>query len=388
MISLLLAVIYLAFISLGLPDSLLGSAWPVIYPEFSVPISSMGIISMTICFGTIISSLLSDHMIRRFGTGKVTAISVALTAIALYGFSVSTSFAMLCIWAVPYGLGAGSVDAGLNNFVALHYKSRHMNWLHCFWGVGASIGPSIMGFCLTGGQSWHAGYRTVAIIQTVLVAFLLLSLPLWKKVETDAKRENGKMQEKLGMKEVLALKGARTALVSFFSYCAMETTAALWASSFLVLEKGIEAETAASWAALFYLGITIGRGLSGFIADRLGDTTMIRLGEGIIATALLFLFLPLPSTLTLCSLVLFGIGCAPVYPSMLHMTTGRFGANHSQAIMGLQMACAYIGSTFAPPLFGLTAGAIGIWCYPYCLVLYFLLLLFTTERGNKTQDRS
>ena len=265
----LLAIIYLSFISLGLPDALLGAAWPNMYPQFQVPVSYAGIISMIIAFGTIISSLQSDRLTRKFGTGKVTAVSVGITALALWGFSISHSFILLCLWAIPYGLGAGSVDASLNNYVALHYSSKHMSWLHCMWGIGATLGPYIMGAVLTGGATWNTGYRIISVLQIALTAVLIFSLPKWKRQNTSSgETVHGKA---LSLKEILAIPGAKAVMICFFCYCAIESTTMLWASSYLHLSKGVDAKTAASFAGMFCIGITIGRGINGFIAMKLKD---------------------------------------------------------------------------------------------------------------------
>ena len=304
MVSLLLAVIYLAFISLGLPDALLGSAWPSMYLEFGVPVSYAGIISMIIAVGTIVSSLQSDRLTRWLGTGKVTAISVAMTAAALFGFSISHSFVMLCLWAVPYGLGAGSVDASLNNYVALHYESRHMSWLHCMWGVGATVGPYIMGAALTGGMGWNSGYRMIAILQVILTVILIFSLPLWKQRPRLVDAEGKVVREKaLSLKEIIGIPGAKEVMLCFFCYCAVEQTAALWASSYLNLYKGIPAERSASFASMFFIGITVGRALSGFITMKLNDVQMIRMGQGIIAAGILVMLLPLGEMASLAGLI-------------------------------------------------------------------------------------
>ena len=326
MYSLLLALIYLAFISLGLPDALLGSAWPAMYPVLGVSVSYAGIISMIIAGGTIVSSLNANRVIRKFGTGFVTAVSVLMTVVALFGFSISGAFWMLCLWAVPYGIGAGAVDAALNNFVALHYASRHMSWLHCFWGVGASIGPYIMSYSLTVKNSWESGYATVGIFQIVLTVILFLSLPIWNK-QAKMKRETQMGESKhLKIHEALKIKGVKQVLVAFFAYCALETTAGLWASSYLVLHQGLQAKEAARWASLFYLGITFGRFLNGFVTDRLGNRNMIRIGLGIITVGLVAVVLPLQIGLvTLVGLVLIGIGCAPIYPCIIHETPKNFG---------------------------------------------------------------
>lgn len=384
MVSLLLAIIYLAFISLGLPDSLLGSAWPLMQLQFGAPLSFAGVISMIIAGGTIVSSLLSERLTRRFGTALVTACSVALTAAALFGFSASGSLWMLCLWAVPYGLGAGAIDAALNNYVALHYSSRHMSWLHCFWGVGASVSPAIMGACLAATGRWETGYRTVSLIQIVLTAILFLSLPLWHKGEEEKNAAERTEKPLLGLRGALRVRGVPAVLLGFFAYCGAETTAGLWASSYLVSARGVDPETAASFASLFYLGITAGRFLNGFIADRAGDRRMIRVGAALMGVAALLILLPTGTRGTaLAGLVLFGLGCAPVYPSIIHATPAHFGADKSQAIIGVQMAAAYLGSTLMPPLFGLLAGAVSLRLYPLYLLALTALLALMTERLNR-----
>ncbi|MBO5199053.1 MAG: MFS transporter [Lachnospiraceae bacterium] len=380
MVHLLLAIIYLSFISLGLPDALLGSAWPSMYVEFEVPVSYAGIISMIIAIGTVISSLMSDRILRRLGTGKVTMISVAMTAIALLGFSVSNSFWMLCLWAIPYGLGAGSVDASLNNYVALHYSSRHMSWLHCMWGVGASIGPYIMGWALTGGQTWNMGYRYIGLIQISLTLILFFSLPLWKCQNTVGSSDSEVTPKALSLPEIVRIPGAKEVMVTFFCYCAIEQTAGLWASSYLVLHNGISSETAASFASLFYLGITVGRAISGFITAKLSDTQMIRLGLGIISIGILALLLPFGQTVSLIGLLLVGLGCAPVYPCIIHSTPDHFGAERSQSLIGVQMACAYVGICAMPPLFGLIANHISVALFPVYLALILAVMILMHER--------
>lgn len=384
MYSLLLAIIYVAFISLGLPDSLLGSAWPVMYRELGVPISLAGIITMIIAGGTIVSSLLSDKLTRKWGAGLVTAASVFLTAVALFGFSFSSSFLLLCIWAVPYGLGAGAVDAALNNYVALHYASRHMSWLHCFWGVGAAVSPYIMSYSLTSGAGWQNGYRTVSLIQIILTVFLFASLPLWKKnkipnTETSP-REGG-----LPIHKVFRITGVPFVLISFFAYCALESTAMLWASSYLVQVRGIDTEAAAQFGSLFFLGITFGRLLCGFIADKTGDINLIRIGICILAAGILLILIPFTADFfSLTGFLVVGLGCAPIYPSIIHATPYRFGKENSQSIIGIQMASAYVGSTFMPPLFGLIAAHIEIGLLPVFLLVFAFLMLFMSEKLNKT----
>ena len=386
MLSLLLAIIYMAFISLGLPDSLLGSAWPVMRLDFGAELSFAGVISMIIAGGTIVSSLLSERMTRRLGAGLVTAISVGMTAAALFGFSLSATRFALCLWAIPYGLGAGAIDAALNNYVALHYSSRHMSWLHCFWGVGASVSPYIMSAALMRSGSWPAGYRTVGVIQVALTAILFLSLPLWKRAQTGGSAEEDASRPLLGVRGALRIPGVPLVLTAFCAYCGAETTAGLWSASFLVGVRGIEPELAARFASLFYLGITFGRFLNGFVADRMGDRRMIRVGIGVMALGVLLILLPLASELpALCGLVIFGLGCAPVYPSIIHSTPANFGKENSQAIIGIQMASAYVGSTFMPPLFGLLAQHVSLMLYPVFLALLTVVLLWMTERLNRSK---
>ena len=379
MTHLLLAIIYIAFISLGLPDSLLGSAWPSIYTEFGVPLSYAGIISMIIAFGTIISSLQSDRFTRKLGTGKVTAISVVTTALALFGFSVSQSFLMLCLWAIPYGLGAGSVDASLNNYVALHYESKHMSWLHCMWGLGATLGPYIMGFALTGGNGWNMGYRYIGILQIVLTAILFFSLPLWKGSKTTASDSADASRKPLSLPEIIRIPGAKEVMLCFFCYCALEQTTGLWASSYLTLYKGILPETAASFASLFFIGITIGRALSGFVTMKLSNVQMIRLGQILIAIGIIIMLIPGLQVFSLIGLIIIGLGCAPIYPCIIHSTPAHFGAERSQAIIGVQMASAYIGTCLMPPLFGILANRITVALLPLYLLAVLLIMVLMHE---------
>ena len=389
MIHLLLAIIYLAFISLGLPDALLGSAWPTMYSEFDVPVSYAGIISMIIALGTIISSLQSDRLTRKLGTGKVTAISVAMTAIALLGFSSSHTFWMLCVWAVPYGLGAGSVDAALNNYVALHYESHHMSWLHCMWGVGATVGPYIMGFALSGGKTWNTGYLYIGVLQIVLTAILVFSLPLWKERKTPESpgntNESTTLEKPLTLPQIIKIPGAKEVMLCFFCYCAIEQTAGLWASSYLTLFKGVSAETAARFAGMFFIGITVGRAINGFIAMKLQDSQMIRLGQSIIAIGVIVMLLPGPHIISLAGLILIGLGCAPVYPCIIHSTPAHFGAGRSQALIGVQMASAYVGTCLMPPIFGLIANHISIALFPvYIMALLILMVIMHELLSKKT----
>ena len=377
MFHLLLVIIYLSFISLGLPDGLLGAAWPTIYPALSVPVSFAGILFAIISGGTVVSSLLSDRLTFRLGTGRVTAISVCMTAAALFGFAVSDSYWMLCLWAIPYGLGAGSVDASLNNYVALHYTSRHMSWLHCMWGIGATVGPYIMGAVLSGGDHWGSGYRTVGLLQLLLTAVLFLSLPLWKE---RTKTEDGSAAKPLPLKAVIAIPGAKQIMVTFFCYCALEQTTALWASSYLALYKGVPADTAAFFASMFFIGITAGRALNGFLTMKFQDTQLIRMGQAVILTGICAMLLPLGNAAAITGLILVGLGCAPIYPCVIHSTPEHFGAEHSQALIGVQMASAYIGNCLMPPLFGLIANHIHVALLPVYLLLILGLMVVMHEK--------
>ncbi len=379
MYSLLLAVIYLAFISLGLPDSLLGSAWPTIRGEFDIPLSYMGIVSMIISGGTIISGLMSERVTKKFGTKNVTIISVLLTAIALFGFSASTKFYHLYLWGIPYGLGAGAIDAALNNYVALHYKSRHISRLHCFWGVGTIISPYIMSYALTH-AAWSDGYRMVSYLQFGIAAVLLLTMPLWKI--SGASAQNEESTAVLGIKGVLKIRGVPFLLTGFFSYCAAESTTMLWASSYLEGTQGASKEEAAAFGSLFFIGITAGRFISGFISDKLGDNKMIRLGTGIALLGVLLIALPVKTT-ALIGFIVIGFDCGPVYPCIIHSTPANFGAENSQGIIGIQMASAYVGSTFMPPVFGLIANHISLKLMPLFLAFFFVLLLYMISATEK-----
>lgn len=409
MYSFLLAIIYAAFISLGLPDSLLGSAWPVMHEMLGVPVSWAGLVTMIISAGTIVSSLFSDRLTRKFGAGSVTAVSVLMTAAALFGFSISNEFWMLCLWAVPYGLGAGAVDAALNNYVALHYSSRDMSWLHCFWGVGTIISPYIMSYSLTGGLGWQQGYRIVSFLQLCLAAVLFLSLPVWKKARLSqqaaarmvkeaaakgmAAAEGAAVAEEtaaaesakpLTLRQALRIRGVGLVLIAFFSYCALEQTAMLWASSYLVQFRGIDASVAARFASMFCIGITAGRFLSGFVADRFGDKRMIRIGTLVVFAGILLVAVPVKmDQVSLAGLIVIGFGCAPIYPSIIHATPDHFGRENSQAVIGIQMACAYVGTTLMPPLFGVLSSVAGIGLFSGYLFLFAVLMLAASERLNR-----
>lgn len=375
---LFLALIYLAFISLGLPDSLLGSSWPMMNVEFGVPEGHAGFVSMIVSAGTIVSSMFSHRLIRRFGTGKVTVASVAMTAVALLGFSMSHSFVWLLACALPLGLGAGAVDSGLNEFVAEHYEAKHMNWLHCFWGVGAMLGPVLLSVLTQGGYIWRSGYFSISLIQFALVALLLFSLPLWKKREnrtgeSPSPKETGEVTP--GLFASLKIRGAPFAMLTFFLYVSIEASITLWGASYLVNAKGILPESAAGWVSLFFLGITGGRMLSGFISIRLSNESLIRMGGILVIAGMVLMLLPLPTPFTLCAFILVGLGLAPIFPSMLHQTPVYFGKQNAQAAMGLQMAFAYTGTTLMPPLFGQLFARVSFELMPCVLLLCSVALL-------------
>lgn len=383
MYSLLLALIYLAFISLGLPDSLLGAGWPVMHGELGVPVSYMGIVSMVISGGTIVSSLMSDRLTRKFGTRIVTVVSVFLTAAALFGFSFSDRFWMLIVFSVPYGLGAGAIDAALNNYIALHYSARHMSWLHCFWGVGTIVSPFIMSYALTS-STWNDGYRIVGYVQLGIAALLALTLPVWKV----NKKQDVVQQKSIGLIGALKIKGVPLILIGFFAYCAAEATAMQWASTYFVEVKHITEEQAAQFGSLFYIGITVGRFLSGFVSGKIGDRRMIVIGAAVLTLGIIFLFIPTDVTeLSLAGFVIIGFGCAPIYPSIIHSTPANFGAENSGAIIGIQMASAYVGSTFVPPLFGLLGRVLGFSILPAYLLIFVALMLLMTQLTFRVAKR-
>ncbi|WP_315505859.1 MFS transporter [Oribacterium parvum] len=406
MFSFLLLIIYLSFISLGLPDALLGSAWPIMHEELKVPLSYSGSVYMLISCCTILSSLKSESLNRRFGTGKITAFSVMLTALAIFGFSMSRSFYMLLLFAIPYGLGAGSVDAALNHYVALHYSSRHMNWLHCMWGIGASIGPYIMGFVLQRGYSWSKGYFLIGLLQAGLTFLLFLSLGLWKVKEEDMNdlvkvemHEGEEGKKAMSFREILRIPGAKECIASFFFYCAIEQTIGLWSGSFMVYSLRIDAKLAASLVALFYFGITFGRFLAGIFSAKWKDEELILGGIAILFLGIALLFpaglssgkqlfgMELRQVFVILSLLFMGLGCAPIYPAIIHSTPYNFGAENTSALIGKQMASAYIGSLSLPPIFGVLAKNFGTELFPfYAVVLGIAMLYMYKQLLKKTKE--
>ena len=379
MYSLLLALIYICFISLGLPDSLLGSAWPVLHQDISAPMSYAGIISTIVSALMIVSTLISPKAVKKLGAGTITAASVTLTAVALYGYSTADSFAMLVLWSIPYGLGAGGVDSVLNNYVALHYKPQHMSWLHCFWGVGASISPYIMSFALIKLNSWSRGYLIVSLIQMALSTVIFISIPLWKRNEDEHNKESAPVESRpLSFREIFRVPGAVPCFITFFAYCALEVSASLWASTYLVETRGIEPEIASGLASFFYIGITLGRAVNGFLAMKLSDRDLIRMGLGIITLGVLLMFLPFGAA-SLAGFMIIGVGCAPVYPCIVHMTPDLFGRDRSQSMMSIQLAFAYLGFCIVPPLFGLIADHITISLLPPFLAILLAVMAVMHE---------
>ena len=389
MASFLLAIIYLAFISLGLPDSLLGSAWPEMHQVMGVELSSLGIVTTLISFGTVISSLFSDKLVRKFSTQAVVTVSVGLTAIGLLGFSFAPSFVALCIFTIPYGFGAGSIDAALNNYVALHYTSRHMSWLHCFWGVGTVVSPYIMSYALGTDLGWVGGYRIVGGLQISILMILIFTLPVWKKVnhksdiDSDAENSTDEPKPSAGLIGSLKIKGVPYVLLGFMGYCAAESTVMVWASTYFFEAKSTTEELAAALGSLFFIGMTVGRFFSGFISDKVGDKNMIRLGLALSAIGVIVIAIPAEIAVSITGFLLIGLGFAPIYPSIIHSTPKSFGKENSQAIIGIQMAAAYLGATLAPPIFGLIANYVEVKLLPLYLAVFMLISFVMLELLNK-----
>ena len=375
---LLLTVIYVAFISLGLPDALLGVSWPLMHQEFAAPLSMAGWIFMTIAGGTILSSLFSGKLLEHFDTKQVTFGSTLLTALCLFGFYWAPSIGWLFVLAIPLGLGAGAVDAALNHYVAEHYEAHHMNWLHCFWGIGATGGPLVMASVLSE-NGWRDGYLIIASVQFGLALVLLLSFPLWRqKGQPFTDRQEAAvttLEQKLPF-------GISYALVTFLLYCGVEALIGLWTSSYLVQMKQFSIATAAAWVSIYYGSITLGRFVSGFLSFRFTNRQMIRLGQSLALFGSIFFFIPSPTTM-LIGLIFIGFGLAPIYPSMLHDTPNRFGSAQSKRLMGLQMAFAYTGSTFLPPLFGFIVSQTSLGFLPIVTIMIMIGMLFSTERLNR-----
>ena len=392
--SLLIAVIYLAFISLGLPDSLLGSAWPVMRIELGASVSYAGIVTMIISVFTIISALLTDKLVAKLGTGLVVAISVLLTACAMAAFSFATAFWQLCIFALPYGLGAGAIDTSLNNYAAKYLSSKHMNWLHCCWGIGAAIGPYIMGYCLTGESAWRGGYRIIAAVQAVITLLMFISVPLWKRMQktsptlTDMPESEDDREVPLAPWRAVRLRGVVFACVAALLYFSIEQLPIVWASTYFTDVYALKEDTAAFLASMFYIGITLGRIVSGFVAGRAGDRLLIRIGLATILCFAVLIALPLPSWIPAAAgFIAVGFGCGPVYPCLLHSVPINFGRRHSGSVIGVIMAFSYFGMTFTPIAFGKLAEATTIRLLPFGVIVLALLVFAMTELMNRLSMR-
>jgi fucose permease len=384
-------IIYMTFISLGLPDSLLGVAWPLIQSEYGSPFEAAGLVSMFIAGGTIVSSFASGAVHKHLSTGKIALVSCLMTALALLGFAFSPALIWLLLFAIPLGLGAGSVDAALNNYVATHYKAHHMSWLHCFWGIGATMGPIIMSQFIAVQNSWRGGYFTVSMIQLALAALLFFTLPLWNRmanefhkspmdIKVDQESAAVSSNKPVGKTNYLNIKGVKLSLVSFLFYSGVEITMGLWGSSFLINVKELSASSAAQWVSLYYGGITIGRLITGFVTLKISNRLLIRIGQTIALAGVLLLLLPLPNIFSLIGFIMIGLGCAPIFPCMLHETPARFGKENSQAIMGYQMALAYTGSTFLPPILGVIAARTTIGLLPFFVLSYIIIMFISSEK--------
>lgn len=389
MATILLVLIYLAFISLGLPDSIIGVAWPSIQTDWGLSLDAAGPVAMLVTAGTVVSSFMSGYVVKKTGTGKIVFVSCLMTGLALLGYSFAPSYFWLLLVAVPLGLGGGTVDASLNNYVALHYKSHHMNWLHSFWGVGATLGPVIVGSTLAMNLSWRSGIRTISVIQLSLAALLFISLPLWGKVNggSDVMPSKDQAKHKIFDMDAFKIKGVKYALMTFAFYCATELSVGLWGSSFLVHARGIPVDTAAYWIAVYYGSITVGRFLSGFISFKVSNKNMIRYGAIIALLGIVMLLIPLPNAFIFIPFVLLGIGLSPIFPAMIHETPIRFGHEKSQTIIGYQMTFAYIGNIVFPPLFGLIIENVHMMLLPILLIMSASVMLFSSERLNSIINR-
>lgn len=390
MATLLLAVIYTAFIGLGIPDSLFGTAWPAIYREFSLPISFASFVTVTTSCGTVVSSLMSSQVIRRFGTARVSAFSTALTAVALLGFSFSGSFWLLILCAIPLGLGAGAIDTALNNYVALHYSATHMSFLHCFYGVGVSLSPYVLSLVISGPQGWRGGYRTAFAMQLVIALLLFLTLPLWKKVQgvrTDGESGEEKTNA-LPVRKVLKLPGVKGMCLLFVASVGIEVTAGSWGATFLVESKGVTEDRAAWYVMFYYIGMAVGRFLSGVLAAKLHSWQIIRLGMVVLGAALVVLLLPVPPVWSAVGLFLVGLGNGPMFPNYNYLAPESFGPEVSQSVIGTQMAFSYIGVMLVPTVFGVLGQVVTVALFPAYLTAFFLVMVVFTVKVRQAISQS
>lgn len=376
----LLVIIYLSFVGLGIPNALLGSAWPAMYEGLGVPITSAGLVQIMISGGAIISSLFAGKIIKRVGFATATIESVITMTISLIVISFSPNFLFLCIWAIPLGLGTGLLDATINSYAALYYKSKHMNWLHCCWGVGCAVGSVIISFSLVNWQSWQLGYRIGGIFQIVIIALLFISFPRWKKPATTLTNEGDERSKDLSIREMLSLSGAKETLIAFFIFGSLGAIMTVWGSSYFVTIHNVPPETAASWISLYFLGLTAGRFLAGLLAIKFTNKQLVQSGELLIGAGLTIMLLPLPTTTILFGFILIGFGFAPLFPCLIHETPVRFGKNNSQHMMGFQMACASIGMTTMPQLLGMLVKKTSYKLLPPTIGVLLLILVYTIQR--------
>lgn len=380
MATFLLLVIYIAFIGLGIPDSLWGTAWPAIYTEFNLPISFASFVSVTISCGTIVSSMVSSRVIRRFGTNVVSLVSTAMTAFALVGFSYSDHFILLCLFAVPLGLGAGAIDTALNNYVSLYYSATHMSFLHCFYGIGVSVSPYVLSLVISGKSGWRGGYRIAFLIQLGITLILLVTLPVWKKAHGQAEQSEENQARSITLRETAKIPGVKLMWCLFIASCAIECTCGGWGSTFLVEYKHATAEQAARLVIFYYVGIAVGRFLSGVLSIRLDSWQIIKIGQTILGAAVAVLLLPVPAQIAAIGLFLVGLGNGPLFPNFNYLTPQNFGADISQSVMGTQMAASYVGIMLAPALCGILGQLINMSIFPIYLLLFYFIMIAATRK--------
>ena len=374
----LLIIIYIAFIGLGIPDSLFGTAWPAIYSEFELPISFGSFATIIISCGTVLSSVISSKIISRLGTNKVSAYSTLLTALALLGFSFAPNLWVMCFWAIILGIGAGAIDVALNNYVAIHYSATHMSFLHCFYGVGVSVSPYILSLVIAGNFGWRGGYRIAFAIQLIITLLLFLSLPLWRKAHGGENESEENTHKDLSFGSVLKIPGVKMMCSLFIASCAIECTCGGWGSTFLVEYKHLPAEKAAQIIMIYYIGMTLGRFLSGVLAAKLHSWKIIKLGQIVLGLALLLLILPGGVHLCALGMFLIGLGNGPLFPNFNYLTPENFGSDISQSVIGIQMASAYIGIMVAPAVCGLLGQVFGMVIFPFYLILFYAIMIPVT----------
>ncbi len=372
----LLVVIYIAFIGLGVPDSLIGSAWPAIHTQMNIPVEAVSVLTLFISGCTVLSSMFSTGILNKLGTAKVTAFSTAMTAAALLGFSFAPSFWVMIPLAVILGLGAGAIDSGLNNYVALHFKASHMNFLHCFYGVGVSLSPYLMSLALSN-AGWRGGYRYAFYVQAAITILLIVSIPLWKKSSSAEEAEEKGVN--LTLRQMAKMSEVRQVWIIMLATNAIEYACGVWGSTYLVEQKGFSAELGALALTVYYVGMSVGRFVSGLISNKISTWKRIGIGSVVLAPAIILMLLPLNGTVTVIGLFLVGLGNGSIYPNMIHLTPHNFGKDVSQAVMGSQIAFAYIGVMLAPPMVSLVSGLFGIKVYPILLAVLYVIMVVTLK---------